>query len=268
MKTGTRRPGASACDTFVVATMQVLHGTQRTDVIAPLTQRQLEGELMDDPLLNARAHARALHGLRRINRISRTAATVWRPIAAIARAHPGRTLTVLDIATGGGDLPIALSQRAQRQGVALDVQGCDISGDAVSYARAAAVRADVPVKFFRADALGDGLPTRYDIVTASLFLHHLTDEQVATLLRKLADHADHLVISDLIRSRTGYALAWLGTRLLSRSTIVHVDGLRSVRAAFTVAEARELASQAGLDDAHFARRWPSRFLMTWHRADD
>ncbi|HET6654606.1 MAG TPA: methyltransferase domain-containing protein [Gammaproteobacteria bacterium] len=235
---------------------------------APLSQRQLEGELMDDPLLNARAHERALRGLSRISRISRTAATVWRPIAAIARAQPGRTLSVLDIATGGGDLPIALAQRAQRQGIALDVQGCDISADAVSYARAAAVRADAPVRFFRADVLEEGLPEHYDIVTASLFLHHLADAQVVTLLRQLAVRADHLVISDLIRSRAGYTLAYAGTRLLSRSTIVHVDGLRSVRAAFTVAEARELAAQAGLEDAHFARRWPSRFLLTWHRADD
>lgn len=222
---------------------------------------------MDDPLLNARAHGRALQGLSRINRVSRTAASIWRPIARIARAHPDRTLSVLDIATGGGDLPIALSKRAQRHHVALDIKGCDISQDAIGYARAAAIRANAPVQFFCANVLDAGLPAHYDIVTASLFLHHLTDTQAVALLRKLAMNTDHLIISDLIRNRTGYRLAYLGTRLLSRSTIVHVDGLRSVRAAFTVPEARELAAQAGLDDARFKRRWPSRFLMTWHRKD-
>ncbi|HET7307529.1 MAG TPA: methyltransferase domain-containing protein [Gammaproteobacteria bacterium] len=232
-----------------------------------LSQRRLEGELMDDPLLNARAHERALRGLRRINAVSRTAGALWAPIQQIARAHPERTLSVLDVATGGGDLPIALSRKAQRQGFEMTFQGCDISQDAVSHAHAAAVRANVPVRFFRADVLNDDLPGRYDIITASLFLHHLTEAGVITLLRKLSASADHVLVSDLIRNRTGYFLAYAGTRVLSRSPIVCVDGLRSVRAAFTVEEARDLAAQAGLADARFARRWPSRFLMSWHRDD-
>jgi 2-polyprenyl-3-methyl-5-hydroxy-6-metoxy-1,4-benzoquinol methylase len=235
------------------------------DMSDSLSQRRLEGELMDDPRLDARAHERALRGLRRINRVSRTAASLWRPIATIARARPERPLTLLDVATGGGDLPIALARWARRWGVALAIEGCDISADAIGYAQHAAARANAPVRFFRADALADGLPAHYDIVTASLFLHHLITAQVITLLRTLAARADHVLVSDLIRSRTGYVLAYTGTRLLSHSPIVRTDGLRSVRATFTIAEVRELAAQAGLGGARFARRWPSRFLMTWHR---
>lgn len=230
-----------------------------------LAHRRLEGELMDDPRLEAHAHDHALRGLRRINRASRTAAVLWSPIARIARAHPQRTLSVLDIATGGGDLPIALRRRARRRQLAMDVHGCDISADAIGYARAGAVRARVPVQFFCADVLADELPGRYDIIVASLFLHHLGDEQVVALLRKLADYADHVLISDLIRCRAGYALAYVGTRLLSRSPIVRIDGMRSVRAAFTITEARGLAARAGLANVRFERRWPSRFLMSWHR---
>lgn len=222
---------------------------------------------MDDPLLDAHDHARALAGLRRINVASRTVATLWPPIARIARAQRGRALSVLDVATGGGDLPIALSRRAQRHGLALDIQGCDISEDAIDGARAAATRANVPVRFFRADAVEDDLPAHYDIVTTSLFLHHLSEARVITLLRKLAASADHVLVSDLIRNRTGYALAWIGTRALSRSPIVHVDGLRSVRAALTVAEARTLAARAGLAGVRIETRWPSRFLLSWHRED-
>src|SRR5699024_2828835 len=95
--------------------------------------------------------------------------------------------------------------------------------------------------------------------------HHLTQSQIVGLLETLTAHGDRLIVSDLIRSRCGYALAYLGTRLLTTSKIVHVDGLRSVRAALTLPEARALASEAGLDDAHFERCWPSRFLLSWCR---
>lgn len=230
-----------------------------------LAHRQLEGELMDDPQLSAHAHGHALRGLSRINRVSRTAAVVWRPIARIARAYPQRTLSVLDIATGGGDLPIALCRRARRRQLAMDVHGCDISANAVGHARAGAAGAQIPVRFFCVDVLADELPGRYDIIVASLFLHHLADAQVVALLRKLAECADHVLVSDLIRCHTGYGLAYIGTRLLSRSPVVRIDGMRSVRAAFTIAEARDLAARAGLANVRFERRWPSRFLMSWHR---
>ena len=241
-------------------------GAGQRHMIASLAQRQLEGELMDDPAVDAHAHVAALRGLRRINRLSRTAAALWPPIARIIDARPGGTLSLLDIATGGGDVPLSLWRRARRRpGLALAIDGCDISPTALRFAAAQAARTGAPLRFFRLDVLTEPIPARYDIITASLFLHHLTDTQIVALLRTLAAHAYHLLISDLIRSRAGYGLALLGTRLLSASRIVHVDGPRSVRAALTVPEARALAAAAGLNDALFARRWPSRFLMTWAR---
>jgi 2-polyprenyl-3-methyl-5-hydroxy-6-metoxy-1,4-benzoquinol methylase len=213
------------------------------DMIASLAQRQLEGELMDDPGVDAHVHVAALRGLRRINRVSRTAAALWPPLVRIAGARRGGALSLLDIATGGGDAAISLWWRARRRGLALHVDACDISRTALRFAASGAARAGAPVRFFRLDVLSEPPPARYDVITATLFLHHLTDAQIVALLRTLAAHADHLLISDLIRSRAGYCLASIGTRLLSGSPIVHTDGLRSVRAALTVPEARALAAQ-------------------------
>jgi len=71
------------------------------------------------------------------------------------------------------------------------------------------------------------------------------------------------VVDDLIRSRLGYALAWSGTRLLSRSWVVHTDGPLSVRAAFTPAELRRLAAEAGLTTAELVPFWPERQRLIW-----
>lgn len=231
-------------------------------------RREIEGELMDDPALDAPAHHVALRGLRHINAISRTAASLWPALARILFARSDANASLLDVACGGGDVTLALSQRARQSGVALAVQGCDISDTALQHAASIAREAGEPVRFFKADILTDPLPQHYTIIVSTLFLHHLSDAQIVALLRNLARHSDHLVVSDLIRGRLGYALAWIGTRLLSRSAIVHEDGLRSVRAALTVPEARALAHEAGLHDARFERHWPQRFLMTYSRAKD
>jgi hypothetical protein len=83
----------------------------------------------------------------------------------------------------------------------------------------------------------------------------------------MAAAAQRLVlVDDLRRTRFGYALAWIACQLLTRSPVVHTDGPRSVRAAFTLAEARQLAARAGLDDCRISPHWPQRFLLSWNRA--
>jgi len=116
------------------------------------------------------------------------------------------------------------------------------------------------------DALNDDLPAGFDIITCSLFLHHLDEPDAERLLRKLGTAAGRLVlVNDLARSRRGYLLAWAGTRILSRSPIVHVDGPLSVEGAFTPVEALDLAQRAGLSGATVRRRWPFRYLLRWSR---
>ena len=231
-----------------------------------LSQRRREPEVMDDPALDAARHHAALRGLARINRWSGSVRAIWSAIRPLAREHRAGPLRVLDIATGGGDIPIGLWRRARRAGLPLEVAGCDCSARAVEYAQSRAAQTDTPTRFFVLDALRDELPHDYDVLVSALFLHHLDDDQATIFLRRMTTAARRLVVvSDLLRSRAGLVLAFLGTRTLTTSGVVRTDGLRSVRAAFTLAEVRHWATQAGLDGVELARRWPCRFLLTWRR---
>jgi SAM-dependent methyltransferase len=235
-------------------------------MMASLGHRRCTAEIMDQPGLGAVEHAAALRGLGRINRVSRSAGILWPEIESLARRHPGRAIRVLDLATGGGDVPIMLARRARKSGLNVAIDGCDISPVAVAFAARSANEAAMPVHFFRLDALNEPLPEGPDVVTCSLFLHHLSDDEALRLLRKMAGTARSMVlVNDLLRSRVGYWLAWAGCRVLSRSPIVLHDGPASVRAAFSLAEARDLARRAGLDGARLSRRWPWRFLLSWSR---
>jgi hypothetical protein len=74
-----------------------------------------------------------------------------------------------------------------------------------------------------------------------------------------------LLVQDLRRTRLGYILAWATLRVLTTSDVARTDGPTSVRAAFTVAEARRLTERAGLEGAEVSRCWPERFTIRWAR---
>jgi 2-polyprenyl-3-methyl-5-hydroxy-6-metoxy-1,4-benzoquinol methylase len=218
---------------------------------------------MDDPSLDVASHRRALRGLMRINRISRTAAAVARPIFEMARRDGVRSLRVLDVASGAGDVVMSLADLARRQDIPIEVEGCDISDTAIDFAREIADRRGTKVRFFTCDALHDGLPGGYDVVMCNLFLHHLADDDAVRLLRTMRDAATRMVlVNDLERRIAGYWFTAWGTRVISRSPVVHVDAVRSVRAAFTLDEARDMARRAELHDAQVRRIVPFRWLLT------
>jgi len=231
-----------------------------------LTQRQLEPEDMDDPALATERLHGALIGLRRLNFVSNSARIVWRPIRRLAHELKTDRIRILDIATGAGDVPIALWKRAMRAGLSLDIRGIDFSPRSVEFARRRAEQTKAPIAFECRNALSDELPPGFDVVMCSLFLHHLNNQDAVTVLKRMAAAAMHLaLINDLRRSRYGLALAYMASRLLTRCDVVHVDALRSVRAAFTPGELNQMATEAGLEGASIARRWPARMLLIWRR---
>src|SRR5206468_427568 len=146
-----------------------------------------------------------------------------------------------------GDIPLSLWRKGQRAGLHLDVHGIDINDRALEFARRRADAAGAKVQFSRMNALTEELPAGYDVIVSSLFLHHLDDESATRLLRSMARATNHLVlVNDLRRHWGGLLLARLAALVLTWSPVVRVDAVRSVRAAFTMAEIRALAVSAGL----------------------
>lgn len=221
---------------------------------------------MDEPGLDPVEHARALRGLARLNRLSRAGGAIARDLIAWSD-ELGRGLRVLDIASGGGDVVRRVRAGTRRSRYAIEVDGCDVSETAVEIARSG--EGSDRGAYFVVDALRGALPAGYDVMMCSLFMHHLHEEDAADLLgRMFAASAVGVIVSDLVRSGSGLAMAYGASRVFTRSRIVHEDAVRSVRAAFTVEEMGACAARAGIESAAVRRIWPERMLLTARRVGD
>ena len=226
--------------------------------------RVQEPEAMDDPSLERKWHAQALTGLARINYFSRSGQTLWSAIRTLSKKPGKNFFRVLDIATGAGDVPIFLWKKARSEGLRLEIDACDKSPQALAHAQTLAK--NISVRFFALDIDRESIPSGYDIIACSLFLHHLKNKEAVDFLKRIGQAAERLiVINDLERSVAGLALAYTAPRLLTASSIVHEDSVKSVRAAFTRQEALRMAEEAGLAGAKIRPVWPARFLLTWER---
>ena len=235
-------------------------------LIDACAHRDRQPELMDDPDIDRQQHSLALKSLARLNSLSTSANILWSPIKSLAMQLKTNRLRMLDIATGSGDIPLSLWKRANRAGLELDIQAIDISSQALDFARQKAESANAKINFSQLNVLEQEIADQFDVVTASLFLHHLDRPDAIVLLNRMAHATRHVaLVNDLERRIGGVLLAFVATRLLSRSKVVHTDAILSVKAAFTVDEALALANDAGLEGATVDRRWPYRYLLTWRR---
>lgn len=212
-------------------------------------------ELLDGPLNDPAELAGNLRDLRRINR--RLGGVDLSAAAIEALAAHRDELTMIDVGTGGADIPVALIARACERGRRLHVVGLDSRPEIL----VAAVRANpaIAVTDWLELHVGDGRSLRYpdrsfDVAHASLVVHHLDPAGAVELLREMGRVARlGVVINDLHRSRFGWLGAWLIGHLLTRNRMTRHDGPLSVRRAYRATEMAEMIRAAGLIPVRIVR---------------
>ena len=223
---------------FFPALRRAEHAVEMLDRPAPLAD--LAESLADIARLNA------IFGGRHI-----TVRHVARLLADIPR---DRTATILDVGTGGADLPCALARWARRTGRRVVILALDRDAGTVAFARRAA--ASYPeIVLLQSNALA--LPVRpasIDVVISALTLHHLEPAQAVRHIAEMDAAAGvGFIVNDLTRSRAAYCAVWLATRLFTRNRMSRHDGPLSVRRAYTPDEMRGLCEKAGLFDVRVDR---------------
>jgi SAM-dependent methyltransferase len=104
-------------------------------------------------------------------------------------------------------------------------------------------------------------PGSFDVVTASLFLHHFDAPEVAKVLRTLWGLTRRaLVVNDLRRARVPYLFASAVFPFVFRSRVSVVDGLISIRRSFRDEELAAAFTEAGIAGVRIRRRFPYRLV--------
>jgi SAM-dependent methyltransferase len=217
-------------------------------------------ELLDDPAADPRAVAESLRHIARSNRWFGGAAAVRWAMARLCRGVPaGRTLTVLDVGTGAGDLPRDLVAWGERRGVRLVPVGVERSRVAAGLARAHGV----PTAVGCAGALPFA-PRSVDVVLASQVAHHFAAADAARFFADASDVARlGVVIADLRRSALAAGLFRIGARLLRFDPATRDDGVTSIRRGYTRDELAALILRTGRR-AHVRTRPGFRVVAWWH----
>jgi SAM-dependent methyltransferase len=219
-----------------------------------LRWRSEEPELLDLGVDEEEA-VRSLGDLRWVNR--------WlgggRSLLRAVRPYLHEGSRVLDVGCGSADLPALLLRAISAR---LTVVGVDLK---LLHLRQA------PPVVHRVVANVRGLPfapRSFDVVTASLFLHHFDGPQVAAVLRSLFALARRvLVVNDLRRARVPLLFGQAAFPFLFRSRVSVQDGLTSIRRAFRGHELRQAFAAADIPAVTIRPCFPYRLLAVAERGE-
>lgn len=212
-------------------------------------------ELLDGPL-DARVLAGNLRDLARVNRWLGGSQLSERAVAPLAMGS--FVFSILDAGTGGADIPMRLA-RGDRS-----ISATDVRPEIVDFARRAVDRSPVEVRESRIEDESDA---SFDVVHASMVVHHLEPAEAVTFLREMARVARQaVVVNDLDRGWRWFlgakAMAWLFTR----NAYTRNDAPLSVRRAYTATELVDMARQAGLRPVARYRTTPAyRYALVFVR---
>lgn len=238
-----------------------------------MKQRRLTPELMDDPGVDRRQLDGALRFIRGVNKRLGGVSSLITHLDRWSASWPtDRPVTLLDVGTGSADLPLEAVRWARGRGFDLRVTGVDLHATTLELARdhlESEPDLAQAVTLRRADALEldeTFADDSFDYVHAGLFLHHLKDIQILTVLRLMDRLARRgIVWNDLVRSTVGRGFIHLVT--IGKPEIIRHDARVSVEAGFTKAEVLDYARR--LDLTYCAYSWnlfTHRFTLAGERS--
>jgi ubiquinone/menaquinone biosynthesis C-methylase UbiE len=199
-------------------------------------KRRVHPELLDTDSGTAEEVAAALADIRRVNRWFGGIATSEHLLRRVIGSLGKQRIELLDVASGSGDVPLALARRLWRDGVQLCPMLLDRSAAHLPPANCTVV-GDALELPFQAES--------FDVVSCSLFVHHLEPSLLMHFVSEALRVARYaLIINDLLRTRTLQALTLMG-RPLFRSPLAWRDGMTSIRRAYTEGELRTMLTGTG-----------------------
>jgi 2-polyprenyl-3-methyl-5-hydroxy-6-metoxy-1,4-benzoquinol methylase len=223
--------------------------------------RSYEKEYLDETQIEIKELFRNLSELDTINRQLGGYNASRKGLTAILKAK--KTVhTILDIGFGGGDSIKQFQKYADKSKIKLFFYGVDLKEDCISYAEKNLVH--LKNKQLICDDyrnLSGELLKQADIIHCSLFLHHLTNEEINSLFKFAKSNNCIILANDLHRNWFAYYSIKFLTFLFSKSYLVKNDAPLSVKRGFKKAELIALIKGAGFKNYSVQWSWGFRYIL-------
>ncbi len=223
------------------------------------TYRTDEEEIMDDFSLTGDVLDNTLDTLAKINKWLGGNQVVLSGLKTMLKKHPkDKTITIVDLGCGGGDMLRLIADYGHKLGYTFKLIGIDANEYTVEHARKRSESYD-EISFLTQDIFSEEFNAMsYDIVIATLFLHHFKEPQIIDLLQSTLKKANiGVLINDLHRHRLAYYLFKLIT-IPVQNKMIKEDGLISILRGFKKIELEKISKKLNVKST-IKWRWAFRF---------
>jgi len=228
---------------------------------ANLKHRSYEPELLDADTIDSQVLSKNLKEIAFINKWLGGDHVSIKGIRKIIGPKKIKNLRFADIGCGSGDTLQLIAKWGSKRKIDVILTGIDLKKECIDLAKETITSAS-PV-LIQSDYRDVDLTTiKPDIIHASLFLHHLTDESIIEFLKNAVKHATiGVVINDLHRHPLAYySIKWI-TRLFPSSYLVRNDAPLSVWRAFSRKEIEKFCLKAQVTEYSITWHWAFRWLL-------
>jgi 2-polyprenyl-3-methyl-5-hydroxy-6-metoxy-1,4-benzoquinol methylase len=225
-------------------------------------QRSNEKELMDGTL-SKEEWVLNLNDLAWINRYLFRLSLFTRSISALLKSTTNQPepITLADFACGDGAFLRAMALWAEKQALPFNFFGYDTNPILLEHALDK--KSTLPLVFENQDVLStEFAKEQFDIITCSLFCHHLTNAQLINFFQQVQKQARMAcIINDLHRHWLAYVGFYIISWLKGFSPITRYDGLLSIRRGFTKKELIALLQAAGIKNYQIKWCFPFHYKI-------
>ena len=216
-------------------------------------------ELMDDFSIGGDLLRDTLDKLENINRWLGGNLMTVKALKKVLKNHPKeQELTIADIGCGHGDILRDVAKFGRKNGYKMKLIGMDANPTAIAYANELSSEFS-ELSFKTEDIFSEAFKNRkFDVVLATLFLHHFKEEQLTSFLgNTLKQTKIGIVVNDLHRHKLAYYLFMLLSVFIKNNMIIE-DGLTSVLRGFKRNELAHISKKLKVKP-QISWKWAFRF---------
>lgn len=223
------------------------------------SKRSAATEIMDDLNCSGNVVRQTLLEIEFINKTLGGNAVTLNGIKKLIGKSDKKEFSIADMGCGGGGMLKQIEHWGEKENVHFYLTGIDANQHIIDYA--ASFWPDESFQWKCEDIL-QPKQDRYDIIAATLFLHHFNESELNEILSDWYERVNiGIIINDLHRHPLAYYSIKLLTKLFSNSSMVKYDAPLSVLRGFTKKDLESILKKTGIENYTLKWKWAFRYQL-------